>query len=284
MTLTENTVQTVLDRLKDRDRCPIAGELKRKSKCTCVRDLFQDHRAAFQQALGLFSSGLSLLTNPDKQKHYVHRHLHRPPDPRNEEAKLLNRPQKIHLSLPVTQEPPGPQHICLCRSAAIDIVRFSLSLNFDDAEALFVCPTTLQRQQKKAKLMRILRYLLEQPTSPDERINWQSPEFRSTNISPNTALKYVREFRLREAAHQVVKCAPRHHEWVRDACGGHVLSLNSFALQSLATWRERAMGKGKYDSAAKIGVAGIYTPPGRASPSCTGSWMVQQQTMPTAFA
>ena len=243
----------VYDKLVLRDQCPIVGERKRKSNCTCVRDLLTWHRASFLNALDAFLEELSAKNTDETRKRFIVRHHRRVLT--NNDITYLNVLQKPYVDLPVVEQPNLKQSITLCRSAAVDIVRFHLAIGVDEAETLFHSPTNLRSLEKKEKVARILRYLLELNTPRGQSVSWRTSIFRETRINTNTTLRYVRDFHLREIIDEHVKCAHHHVGWIQQNCHGYLLPLSPGATAALPDWRDRGVVEANYSKASPSSVA-----------------------------
>jgi len=220
-------VGILLEGLEDRDRCPVAGEKARKTKCCCLRDLMLQQQPELHRALTSFLVQFEKKKSPEARRNWVNKHAYKA-----EEGGLicLNLPFNRHYSLPVP-EPSKGSAVILCRSATIEISRRYLGWKWDDTETYFSTLQQLARLKKKWVICRVLCYLLERNFVEGGNLSWQHESFVDTKIKVKTAMKYVGDFQLRGVALSVVKCARSHTQWVTDICRGHVVDLPETVLR-----------------------------------------------------
>ena len=219
-------VGLLLDGFGDRDLCPVAGEKARKTKCNCLRDLMLQHRTGLQGALTSFLEQFERKKSPESRRNWVNKHAY---DSEEDGLICLNAPFNKHYRLPVPKAEKGTA-VILCRSATIEISRRYLGWKWDDTEAYFSTLQQLARLKKKWVICRVLCYLLERNFVEGGNLSWQHESFVETKIKVKTAMKYVGDYKLRNVALSVVKCAQSHSQWVTDICGGHVVELPEAVL------------------------------------------------------
>jgi len=223
----EPAVSEIIDALQGRHECPVAAEITRKTRCTCLAQLMRSHRSELVAALEQFFIGIAERTTLVSQANFADRHVFSTVSSGSSQPRLLNAPTNADYILQV------PNHGCvqaiiLCRSAMMQLTRIKLGSNWDSSESVYPPITIIGRKKKKRALFQILHYLLDRNFQHKRNTSWRHASFLQLGIPKNTAQDYHTKYSLRRIASDLVYRVDKHTAWLRNEFDGRVVILDSY--------------------------------------------------------
>jgi len=220
-------VEQILRKFPGRGKCPVAAELSRQTKCSCLGDLCRDNLDVTTAALTLFLEKFENYKTPDSRSNWTDKHI---VEGKVSVETAVNVPVNPHYHLPSPCSDLS-KSIFLCRSAIIKITRNFMGWNWQATEAAFTPLPVFRRKRRRQVIMRILNYLLQKNFDAPSPVQWTCESITRYNIPIDTTKKYTRLYDLRTIATDEVRCVVHWEDWLLTQFSGIVFQLSSAIVE-----------------------------------------------------
>jgi len=222
-------VEQILCKFSGRGKCPVAAELLRLTKCSCLGNLCQCNLAETTAALTLFLEKFENYKTPKSRSNWADKHI---VEGKVSADTAIKAPANPHYHLLSPCGDPS-KSIYLCCSAIIEITRIFMGWNWQATEAAFTPLPVFRRKRRRQVIMRILNYLLRKNFDAHSHVQWTCESITRYNISIDTTKKYMCKYDLHTIATDEVRCVVHWNDWLSTQFSGFALQLSAAIVEPI---------------------------------------------------
>ena len=228
MTPTITRSERILNILEERgrDNCGVVGELRRRTRCQCLKGLLlvEADRQQTGLALDAFYQGVLQCAEEPKRKKFAEKYRRDAKRPKRH----INQPVSIDYELPVPEPLGQSNYVALCRSAMIELAHMIAPMDWGDAKQMFPTRIWVERRKRIDNLFHLVRYLhTHNQWFP---INW-SRALSGTALPQGTAKRYVKKYHLQQVASNCIKSVDKWETWLGVNFQGRVCVIPATTVQ-----------------------------------------------------